>query len=62
LEKLPKDASIVVYCGCCPYRSCPNVRPAFNLLNSMGFKNHKLLDLPQNIKVDWIDHGYPVME
>ena len=62
VEKLPKDAPIVVYCGCCPYRSCPNVRPAFNLLNSMGFKNHKLLDLPQNIKVDWIDHGYPVMD
>ncbi len=62
VENLPKDASIVIYCGCCPYSRCPNVRPAFNLLNQMQFKNHKLLDLPTNIKVDWIDHGYPVSE
>ncbi|MCX6155281.1 MAG: rhodanese-like domain-containing protein [Candidatus Kapabacteria bacterium] len=58
LKKLPKDANIVIYCGCCPFKNCPNVRPVFNLLNEMGFKNHKLLDLPQNIKVDWIDKGY----
>ena len=62
LEKTPKDASIVIYCGCCPYSRCPNVRPAFNMLNTMQFKNHMLLDLPQNIKVDWIDKGYPVVD
>ena len=62
LEKLPKDADIVIYCGCCPFSRCPNIRPAFNLLNSMQFKNHKLLNLPQNVKVDWIDHGYPVID
>jgi len=28
----------------------------------MEFKNQKLLDLPRNIKVDWIDHGYPVTD
>ena len=60
LSKLPKDASIVIYCGCCPFSRCPNVRPAFSLLNEMGFKNQKLLDLSHNIKVDWIDKGYPV--
>jgi thiosulfate/3-mercaptopyruvate sulfurtransferase len=60
LGKLPKDANIVIYCGCCPFNKCPNIRPAFTLLNEMGFKNHKLLNMPQNIKVDWIDHGYPV--
>ena len=62
LEKLPKDADIVIYCGCCPFSRCPNIRPAFDLLNKMQFTNHKLLNLPQNIKVDWIDHGYPVGE
>ena len=62
VEKLPKDANIVIYCGCCPYDRCPNVRPAFNLLNQLQYKNHKLLDLPHNLKVDWIDHGYPVAE
>ena len=62
LGKLPKDANIVIYCGCCPFDRCPNIRPAFELLNKMQFKNHKLLDLPHNIKVDWIDHGYPVTD
>jgi thiosulfate/3-mercaptopyruvate sulfurtransferase len=59
LAKLPKDTKIVVYCGCCPYEHCPNVRPAMGLLKEMKFTNYKLLDLPQNIKVDWIDKGYP---
>jgi thiosulfate/3-mercaptopyruvate sulfurtransferase len=62
LEKLPKDANIVIYCGCCPFANCPNVRPAFELLNKMNFTNQKLLNLPRNVKVDWIDKGYPVMD
>ena len=62
LSKLPKDASIVIYCGCCPFAPCPNVRPAFNLLNEMKFTNHKLLNLAQNFKSDWIDKGYPVRQ
>jgi thiosulfate/3-mercaptopyruvate sulfurtransferase len=62
LKKLPKDANIVIYCGCCPFDRCPNIRPAFELLNKMEFNNQKLLNLPRNIKVDWIDKGYPVME
>ena len=60
LEKQPKNANIIIYCGCCPFDRCPNVRPAFNLLNEMKFKNQKLLNLSRNIKVDWIDKGYPV--
>jgi hypothetical protein len=60
LTKLPKNAQIVVYCGCCPFASCPNVRPAMALLKSMQFTNYKLLNLPQNIKVDWIDKDYPM--
>jgi hypothetical protein len=60
LSKLPKTANIVIYCGCCPFDICPNIRPASSLLNEMKFKNYKLLNLPHNIKVDWIDHGYPV--
>ena len=59
LEALPRDTDIVIYCGCCPFNICPNVRPAFSLLNEMEFTRHKLLNLRQNIKVDWIDRGYP---
>ena len=62
LSKEPKDRAIVIYCGCCPFRNCPNVRPAFSKLNEMGFKNHKLLNLANNLKTDWLDLGYPVAE
>ena len=62
LNKLPKDASLVIYCGCCPFDKCPNIRPAFSLLNEMRFTNHKLLNIRQNIKTNWIDPGYPMAE
>jgi len=62
LNNLPKDTSIVVYCGCCPFEHCPNVRPAIDLLNSLHFTNYHVLDIPHNIKQDWIDKGYPVTE
>src|ERR1700692_2360201 len=29
---LPKDAAIVLYCGCCPWNHCPNVGEAFAAL------------------------------
>lgn len=60
LKKLPKDAEIVIYCGCCPFVNCPNVRPVFNILTEQQFVNHKLLNLPKNLKVDWIDKGFPM--
>ncbi|MBS1951486.1 MAG: rhodanese-like domain-containing protein [Bacteroidetes bacterium] len=62
LKNIAKDEIVVLYCGCCPFDRCPNVRPAFEALNKMGFKNHRLLNLAHNLKVDWIDHGYPVNE
>lgn len=60
LSKENKNRAIVIYCGCCPFKDCPNIRPAFALLTSMKFTNHKLLNLPHNLKVDWINHGYPM--
>lgn len=62
LSSLPKDTKIVIYCGCCPFEHCPNVRPAIATLKEMKFTNYKLLDLPHNIKADWIDKGYPVIK
>ena len=59
LDTLSKNKKIVVYCGCCPFEHCPNVRPAIALLKEMNFINYYLLDLPHNIKQDWIDKGYP---
>ena len=60
LSKLDRNSEIVLLCGCCPFEHCPNIRPSFALLNEMKFTNHKLLDLPHNLKVDWIDKGYPM--
>jgi thiosulfate/3-mercaptopyruvate sulfurtransferase len=60
LSKEKKDRQIVIYCGCCPFQKCPNIRPAFSLLNSMKFTNHKLLNLSTNLKTDWINYGYPM--
>ncbi len=60
LSSLPKDAAIVYYCGCCPFDRCPNIRPAHKLVKSMGFTNARLLNLPVNVKTDWMDAGYPM--
>lgn len=59
LKKVSKDKEVIIYCGCCPFDRCPNIRPAFALLKEMGFKNPKLLNLPKNIKADWLDKDYP---
>lgn len=59
LAGLSKESKIVIYCGCCPFEHCPNIRPAIQVLKDMKFSNFKLLDLPHNIKIDWINKGYP---
>ena len=60
LSKVPVSATVVVYCGCCPFAKCPNIRPAFTMLKDMGFINAKLLNLSTNLKTDWINKGYPL--
>ncbi len=60
VKKLNKNTSIVIYCGCCPMTHCPNVKPAFQTLEKMGYKNVKLLYLPGDFDQDWAQNGYPV--
>jgi len=55
----PRDRQIVLYCGCCPWDHCPNIRPAFAALKQMGFTSVRALRIPTNLKTDWVDHGYP---
>jgi thiosulfate/3-mercaptopyruvate sulfurtransferase len=55
----PHDRAIVLYCGCCPWDKCPNIRPAIAALHEMGFSNVKAVVIPENFKTDWIDKGYP---
>lgn len=60
VAKLSRNQEVVIYCGCCPFDRCPNLRPAIALLKQMGFTNVKALNLPTNFAADWVDHGYPV--
>jgi len=62
LAKQERGREVIIYCGCCPFQHCPNIRPAFTLLNDMHFTNARLLNLSHNIKVDWLDHKYPVKD
>jgi thiosulfate/3-mercaptopyruvate sulfurtransferase len=55
----PRTREIVLYCGCCPFDKCPNIRPAFAALHEMGFTHVKAMVVPTNLKTDWIDKGYP---
>lgn len=55
----PKDADIVIYCGCCPMVKCPNVRPAFRVLKEMGYTKIRVLNIPENMSTDWYSKNYP---
>lgn len=57
---LPRNKFIVIYCGCCPWSYCPNMKPAEDTLQTMGFRNVKVLYIAGNFGVDWVDKGYPV--
>ena len=60
VKSLPKNASIVIYCGCCPWGHCPNMHPAYQLLHSLGFTNVKALYIADNFGTNWVDKGYPI--
>jgi hypothetical protein len=55
----PKDAEVVIYCGCCPMDKCPNVRPAFAALKQMGYTKVRVLHLPTSASADWYSKDYP---
>jgi len=60
VANLPRSKFIVIYCGCCPWSHCPNVKPANDALHEMGFSRVKVLYLANNFGADWVDKGYPV--
>lgn len=60
VESLPRNKFILIYCGCCPWGHCPNVKPADDALHAMGFTNIKVLYIANNFGADWVDKGYPV--
>jgi hypothetical protein len=59
VKSLPRDRFIVLYCGCCPWNHCPNVRPAYRELHTMKFTNVRVLFIAENFGSDWVYKGYP---
>ena len=60
VQDLPHDKQIVLYCGCCPWKHCPNIRPAFRTIQDLGFTNVEVLSIPTNFREDWIAKGFPI--
>lgn len=56
---IPHDQEVVIYCGCCPFKECPNIRPAFEALRQMGLTQLKVLYLEDGFAKNWLDKGYP---
>lgn len=59
-QPLPRSTSIVIYCGCCPLPSCPNLTPAYTALKGLGFTRVRVLLLADSFRADWVERGYPV--
>ena len=60
VARLKRSTAIVIYCGCCPWNRCPNIAPAYKMLQGMGFTNVKALYLAENFGTDWVNKGYPI--
>lgn len=59
VSKLPKDSAIVIYCGCCPWTKCPNIAAAYDALHDLGFKNVRVIYIPDDFGTNWVDQGFP---
>lgn len=62
IKSLSRDKFIVLYCGCCPWSHCPNVRAAYYELQKAGFSRAKVLYIANNLGVDWVYKGYPTIK
>jgi thiosulfate/3-mercaptopyruvate sulfurtransferase len=60
VKSLDRHQFVVLYCGCCAWDRCPNIRPAYQQLHALGFTRLKVLYLAENFGTDWVDKGYPV--
>jgi hypothetical protein len=60
VQGLKRDQFLVIYCGCCPWNKCPNIRPAYQQLHALGFTRVKVLYLADNFGTNWVDKRYLV--
>lgn len=59
VASLARSKFIVIYCGCCPWAHCPNVKPAYEALRALGFTKVKVLRIEENLGTNWVQKGYP---
>ena len=62
LRTIPRDQAIVLYCGCCPWADCPNVRPALRAAQGLRSRNVRVLYVAKNLQHDWVEKGLPVRQ
>ncbi len=58
-QSLDRKREVVLYCGCCPWEKCPNIRPAFAALKAMGFTHVKVMEIETDFPTNWTAQGYP---
>ena len=61
-DTMPRTTELVIYCGCCPFDKCPNIRPAYSALEKMGFKKIRVLMFPTSFAADWAEKGFPIQK
>src|ERR1700753_1768036 len=54
VRNVSHDQFIVIYCGCCPWVKCPNIKRAYQELQSLGFTEVKVLYIANNFGTDWV--------
>ena len=62
VKGVERNQFIILYCGCCPWNKCPNIRPAYQRLHVLGFTKVKVLYLATNFGADWVNKGYPAVK
>jgi thiosulfate/3-mercaptopyruvate sulfurtransferase len=60
VASLAKDSPVVIYCGCCPWDHCPNIRPAYAELKKAGITSVRVLYLENSFGANWKDKRLPV--
>src|SRR5947209_5565867 len=58
---LAHDHVVVIYCGCCPYDHCPNIKPAYDELRKLGFSKVRVLYLPTSF-TSHLHHQAPILK
>jgi thiosulfate/3-mercaptopyruvate sulfurtransferase len=59
-RNVPRDKTLLIYCGCCPWEKCPNIRPAYMTLHNMGFTHVEVIHISQDFAKNWVDQRYPI--